>query len=210
MQRTAISLTRRSAVLSRAPSARQPDFRTLWNTSIFHLKAYQRSFSTAARFEGTGKSVSSFQSMRGRRLRLAGVQDRQGERGIALPLADRRQDGQASVGEFHHRGIRGALVVADLDAVPPPDRHFVHRAAERVRPVSREAIDATPDQEVRPELLRQAEQLVDVALAVADMDAPFRLAEQQGGLAHVVQPPDALLALDGHPGRIDLPLQGGG
>src|SRR3954449_6570451 len=32
----------------------------------------------------------------------------------------------------------------------------------------------------------------------------------KGGLAHVVQPPDALLALDGHPGRIDLPLQGGG
>jgi DNA-binding MarR family transcriptional regulator len=44
----------------------QPDFRTLWNTSIFHRKAYQRSFSTAARFEGTGKSVTSFQSMRGR------------------------------------------------------------------------------------------------------------------------------------------------
>ena len=66
MQRTAISLARRSAVRSRASSALQPDFRTLWNTSIFHLKAYQRSFSTAARFEVTGKSVSSFQSMRGR------------------------------------------------------------------------------------------------------------------------------------------------
>ena len=34
MQNTASNLTRRSAVLSRASSARQPDFRTLWNSSI--------------------------------------------------------------------------------------------------------------------------------------------------------------------------------
>src|SRR3954469_16402363 len=49
-----------------------------------------------------------------------------------------------------------------------------------------------------------------MSLTVADVDTPLGLAEQQGGLAHVVQPPDALLALDGHPGRIDLPFQGGG
>src|SRR3954453_8176547 len=49
-----------------------------------------------------------------------------------------------------------------------------------------------------------------MSLTVADVDTPLGLAEQQGGLAHVVQPPDALLALDGHSGRIDLPLQGGG
>src|SRR3954466_10014534 len=43
MQKTAISFTRRSAVRSRACSARQPDFRILWNTSIFQRSAYQRS-----------------------------------------------------------------------------------------------------------------------------------------------------------------------
>jgi hypothetical protein len=42
------------------------------------------------------------------------------------------------------------------------------------------------------------------------VDAPSGLAEQDGGLAHVIQSADALLALDGYPGRIDLPLQGGG
>ena len=48
MQNTAISFTRRSAVRSRASSARQPDFRILWKTSIFQRSAYQRSFSIAA------------------------------------------------------------------------------------------------------------------------------------------------------------------
>src|SRR4051794_41958868 len=66
MQKTAISLTRRSAVLSRLSSARQPDFRILWNVSIFQRKAYQRSFSTAAPCDRTGKSVISFQSIAGR------------------------------------------------------------------------------------------------------------------------------------------------
>ncbi len=47
-QKTAISLTSRSAVLSRAFSVWQPDFRILWNTSTFHLRAYQCSFSIAA------------------------------------------------------------------------------------------------------------------------------------------------------------------
>ena len=66
MQKTAISFARRSAVLSRASSALQPDFRILWNTSIFHHRAYQRSLSTAARFAVTGRSVTSLQSIRGR------------------------------------------------------------------------------------------------------------------------------------------------
>src|SRR5215210_982339 len=66
MQKTAISLTSRSAVLSRAFSVWQPDFRILWNTSTFHLRAYQCSFSIAAAQVGTGKSVISRQSMAGR------------------------------------------------------------------------------------------------------------------------------------------------
>lgn len=66
MQNTAISFTRRSAVLSRAASTRQPDFRTLWKTTIFQRSAYQCSFSIAASQVKTGKSVTSFQSIAGR------------------------------------------------------------------------------------------------------------------------------------------------
>jgi hypothetical protein len=60
MQNTAISLVSRSAVRSRAASTRQPDFRILWNSSIFRRWAYQCSFSTASSGEVTARSVTSF------------------------------------------------------------------------------------------------------------------------------------------------------
>ncbi|SIT65004.1 hypothetical protein SAMN04487769_0246 [Burkholderia sp. b14] len=44
--------------------ALQPDFRTGWNTSFFHRKAYQPSFSTASLRDATGKWVASFCLMR--------------------------------------------------------------------------------------------------------------------------------------------------
>ena len=66
IQKTEISLVSRSAVRSLASSALQPDFRILWKTSIFHRRAYQRSFSAASAGEPTGRSVISFQSILGR------------------------------------------------------------------------------------------------------------------------------------------------
>src|SRR3954468_20905993 len=91
-EKTAMSLVRRSAVRRRAASARQPDFSTLWNSSIFQRHAYQRSFLTASSTEVMGRSVASFQLMRVRPCGLAGVQDRELEGGVALLLANRRQD----------------------------------------------------------------------------------------------------------------------
>src|ERR1051325_12169384 len=41
-EKTAMSLVRRSAVRKRAASARQPDFSTLWNNSIFQRHALFR------------------------------------------------------------------------------------------------------------------------------------------------------------------------
>jgi hypothetical protein len=49
--------------------------------------------------------------------------------------------------------------------------------------IARETIDATPDQKMRSRLLGQAEELVNVALAIADMDTPARIAKQLRGLA---------------------------
>jgi hypothetical protein len=63
MQRIAIRFTSRSAVLSFASSALQPDLRILWNVSIFHRCAYHSSFSIASRQERTDRSVSGFQSI---------------------------------------------------------------------------------------------------------------------------------------------------
>lgn len=41
----------------------EPDFRVLWNVSIFQRIAYQESFSGASLRDGTGKFVTSFQSI---------------------------------------------------------------------------------------------------------------------------------------------------
>jgi hypothetical protein len=60
MQKTETRLVRRWAVLSfDYSSALQPDLRILWNTSIFHLKAYHSSFSMASAREPTGRSVNA-------------------------------------------------------------------------------------------------------------------------------------------------------
>jgi hypothetical protein len=63
MQKTEIRFVRRSAVLNFDSSALQPDLRILWNTSIFHRKAYYSNFSMAFLREFTGRSVKSFQSI---------------------------------------------------------------------------------------------------------------------------------------------------
>jgi hypothetical protein len=54
------------------------------------------------------------------------------------------------------------------------------------------AINCRLRDEVRPSLIRLAEQLVDVALAVTEVHAPLGLLEQGAGAPHVVQPTDAL------------------
>src|SRR3954470_17130257 len=66
MQNTAIRLTILSAARSLEASALQPDFRILWNVSIFQRIAYQASFSNASLRDRTERFVISFQrSLRG-------------------------------------------------------------------------------------------------------------------------------------------------
>ena len=56
----------------------------------------------------------------------------------------------------------------------------------------------------------RAEQLVDVALAITDMDASSGMSEKLSGLLDILQPPDAFLLLDWDARRIDLLLERGG
>src|SRR5665213_3417930 len=63
IQKTAMRLASRSAVRSLESSARQPDLRILWKTSIFQRIAYQLIFSTASERVRAGKSLISFQSI---------------------------------------------------------------------------------------------------------------------------------------------------
>lgn len=68
-------------------------------------------------------------------------------------------------------------------------------------------IDAGADKEVSAKLLRQAIQFVDIAFAVADMNATLRLSEPFDRLPEIVEPSNALLLLDGNAGRVDLLLE---
>ena len=56
----------------------------------------------------------------------------------------------------------------------------------------------------------RAEKLVDVALAITDVNASPWVTEKLRGLLDIFQPPDALFLLDGNARRIDLLLERGG
>jgi hypothetical protein len=69
--------------------------------------------------------------------------------------------------------------------VQPFDGDLFHFVGDRVIPVSSQSIDARPDQKMRSSFPRRAEQLVEVALAVADVEASPWVAQQRRGLLDV-------------------------
>jgi len=97
-----------------------------------------------------------------------------------------------------------AVVVSDLDAMKTFGLNLVHFIGDRVISVSSQAIDAGPHQEVSPNLLGQAEKLVDVAFAIANMNAPRRVREQFSGLLQIVQPADTFFLFYRNPRRIEF------
>ena len=95
----------------------------------------------------------------------------QGQRRIPLLLSDRRQYVDAAVLDFDVGGLDTTGIIGNLDMVKPGDAEVAHFVSDGMVSVPGQPVDAGSDQEMRPELLGQAEQLVDVALAVADMNA---------------------------------------
>ena len=164
----------------------------------------------ASIFEPTGKSVMSFQSIG---FRLFGAPRScawitvKVQRGVALLLADRRQDVNAAVSEFKNRLAGAALAVADLDAVQPLDGNLSHCIRDCVVAIASQTVNAGSHQKMGSRRMRRAEQLVDVALAVADVDTSWRFAEKLCGLRQIFKPSHALLLLDGDPRGIDLLLE---
>src|SRR5262249_36009325 len=93
-------------------------------------------------------------------------------------------------------------------APPPPRprrRPALHLPGARGAGLAGQPVDARPHQEVSLRLARRAEQLVDIGLAIADVDAPGRVAEQLRGPPEVLQPADVLLLLDGDARGVHLP-----
>ena len=86
-------------------------------------------------------------------------------------------------------------------------RDVLHHLRDGGSAVLGQAAEVAADQEVRAQILRQAEQLVDVALAVADVDTALRLADQLGRASEIVGPANALLLIDRPARRVELSLQ---
>lgn len=87
------------------------------------------------------------------------------------------------------------------------DGDLAHLIGNRVPAVAGQPVDAGAHDEVRAEVVGQAEQLVDVALAITDMDAATRRAEQRRRSTQVLQPAETFLVLDRHAGRLDFALE---
>src|SRR6516164_3456780 len=108
---------------------------------------------------------------------------------------------------FHlYRGFRyRSFPVSDFYLVDCLHLDAPHRRSDRVLAIARQPVHTGAHQEFRALVLRQAEEFVDVALPVPDMDATRRLAEQCGGLLQVLQPANTLFGLDRYSRGVDLP-----
>jgi hypothetical protein len=91
--------------------------------------------------------------------------------------------------------------------MPASDCGLGHVIGHRMIAISRQAINTGPHQEVGADLLCRAEEFVDVALSVADMNAARRIAQRFSGLPKVLQPTDAFLLFDRNPRQVDLSLE---
>src|SRR5487761_1616247 len=207
MQKTAIRLTNRSAVRLLRLAARfenlMKDFDLPSQSVPFEL--LDRVLTRMDREIGE-KLPLNFPSPL-RRSPLLSMDHGQSARGICLLFANRREDSKLAKTNFEKRFIRIAVVVLDLYSMQAVDRDFVHGVGNCMTAFPGKPVNAGSNQEMRSNLLGQAEQLVNVALAIANMNTSFGYSEKVRRLPQILQPADALLLLDRNPRRVDLSLQ---
>ena len=78
----------------------------------------------------------------------------------------------------------------------PADLDPLHFVGDRMISVSCQAIDTSSDQKMGANGLGRAEELIDIAFAITDVNAARRIAQRCRGLREVLQPADALFLLD--------------
>lgn len=105
--------------------------------------------------------------------------------------------------------IEIAVIVSDIEAMPSFDGDLVHFVGDRVISIPAKRSTQVLITKCVPASSRRAEQLIDVALAITNMNAPSPIAQQLCGVPDIVQPSNALLFLDGNARRIDLLKRGG-
>ena len=141
---------------------------------------------------------------------LIGMNDHQGQRGISVLFSDWRQNSNRSIPDLENGLIRIAVSVSHFDAMQSLDCDLIHLVGDRVTSISSQAVDARSNQEMRSDLLCGAEKLIDVTLAITNMQAPSGITQELRGLLFsILLRWDALLLLDGNSRRVDpfLPAQ---
>jgi hypothetical protein len=91
---------------------------------------------------------------------------------------------ELTIPDFENGLIRDTLVVPYVNPMQLLDGDLVHLVRHRVIAVANLAVDTSPDAEMRSKVLHHAEELVDVAFPVADVDAPLRTSKQLGRLRY--------------------------
>src|SRR6185437_5742227 len=99
--------------------------------------------------------------------------------------------------------VQIAVGIPNLNAIPALALGLGHVVGDRVVSIACQSIDTRPHQEMGADLLGRAEELINVALTVADMNAARRVAQRCRGLPDVLQPADALLLLDRNARRVN-------
>jgi hypothetical protein len=113
-----------------------------------------------------------------RRASFLSVDHGQGEGRMSPLFPNRRQDAEPAPPKLENRLVRIAFPAADLDSVQPLDSHRRHLGRDSVTTVSGQAVVAGPDHEMRSDLLRKAEQLVDVAFSVTNVNTACRITQK--------------------------------
>jgi hypothetical protein len=135
MQKTETRWARRWAVLSFGSSALQPDLRIL----LEHLDLPSQSIpfelldgvSAGADRQIGDQLLFDFLPVLWRTT-VFGVDHRQGQRGVAFLLSDRRQDANLAIPDLENGFVRIAVAVSNVDAMQRFGRDLCHLVGDRV------------------------------------------------------------------------------
>ncbi|HEX2851690.1 MAG TPA: hypothetical protein VHO24_00525 [Opitutaceae bacterium] len=141
------------------------------------------------------------------RAALLRVNHRQFQRPVVLLLRDGCQHEHPTVSQFEHGLGSLAVLIAHGDTMEAFDPNLLHSGIGFRGPILDEAGIGAADHEVRPDVMRRAEQFVNVGLAVADMHAPLRCAEQRRRRHEILDPTHTLFLPNRDSGRVHPALQ---
>jgi hypothetical protein len=97
------------------------------------------------------------------------VDDGEFERGLQLLFGDWGKNLDTPIANLDNGFASFSSLVPHFNAMQPSNSHLSHLVGDGVISVSRETVDAGPQEEMSAGIVSRTEQFVDVALAIADV-----------------------------------------